>query len=114
MSALDGLSDAEFANMMPGLLAMFSKAGWLVLLWGIVLLPLGVGIQAIALLRSGALARWQSLLLLVGVLLIGTPDGVEVVNLTASVLLTVALVPYGVRLIRGGSRHVVAASQAAA
>lgn len=44
MSALDGLSDAEFAGMMPGLLAMFSKRGWLVLLWGIVLLPLGFGI----------------------------------------------------------------------
>ena len=31
---------------MPGLLAMFSKRGWLVLLWGILLLPIGFGIQA--------------------------------------------------------------------
>jgi hypothetical protein len=113
MSALDELSDAEFASMMPGLLAMFSKGGWLVLLWGIMLLPVGFGIQAIALLRSGPLARWQSLLLLVGVLLIGTPDGVEVVNLTASVLLTIAFVPYGIQLIRGESRRLVAASEKA-
>jgi hypothetical protein len=114
MSALDQLSDTQFASMMPGLLAIFSREGWLVLLWGIMLLPVGFGIQAIALLRSGSIARWQSLLLLVGVLLIGTPDGVEIVNLAASVLLTIALVPYGIRLIRGESRRVVSASAKAA
>lgn len=100
MSALDELSDAEFNAMMPGLLAMFSKRGWLVLLWGILLLPIGFGIQAIALLKCNAIARWQSWLFLVGVMLIGTPDGVEIVNLTASILLAIAFVPYGVRLIR--------------
>jgi hypothetical protein len=102
MSALDGLPDAEFAPMMPGLLAMFSKQGWMVLIWGIVLLPIGFGIQAIALLKSRAIARWQGVLFLVGVLLIATPDGVEIINLSAAVLLTVALVPYGLALIRGG------------
>ena len=109
MSSLDGLADAEFAGMMPGLLAMFSKRGWLVLLWGILLLPIGFGIQALALLKSKALPRWQSLLFLVGVLLIGTPDGVELVNLTASILLTVAFVPYGIRLIRSAGQQIAAA-----
>ena len=37
---------------------------------------------------------------MIGVVLIGTPDGVEVVNLTAAVLLTIAFVPYGIQLIR--------------
>jgi hypothetical protein len=106
MSALDKISDAEFTNMMPGLLAIFSKRGWLVLLWGILLLPVGFGIQAIALLQSKSLTRWQSLLFLVGVLLIGTPDGVEVVNLTASILLTIAFVPYGIQIIRGEHQEV--------
>jgi hypothetical protein len=100
MSALDRLSDAEFARMMPGLLAMFSKQGWLVLLWGILLLPIGFGIQAVALLRSKALPRWQALLFLVAVLMIATPDGVELVNLTAAILLALAFIPYGFRLIR--------------
>lgn len=109
MSALDGLSDAEFTSMMPGLLAMFSRHGWLVLLWGIVLLPIGFGIQAIALLKSKSLARWQSLLFLIGALLIATPDGVELVNLTASVLLTIAFVPYGIQLIRSEHRETAAA-----
>ena len=110
MSSLDDLTDAEFAGMMPGLLAMFSKGGWLILLWGIVLLPVGFGLQAAALLRSNALPRWQGLLFLVGVLLIATPDGMEIVNLTASVLLAIAFVPYGIRLVR--SWH--AAQEAAA
>lgn len=107
MSALDGLSDAEFTGMMPGLLAMFSKRGWMVLVWGIVLLPIGFGIQALALLQSKSMARWQSFLFLVGVLLIATPDGVEIVNLTASVLLTIAFVPYGLQMIRQDRREVV-------
>jgi hypothetical protein len=48
MSALDDLSDAEFAARVPGLLAMISKQGWLVLIWCILLLPVGFGIQAIS------------------------------------------------------------------
>jgi hypothetical protein len=108
MSALDEISDADFTSMMPGLLAIFSKRGWLILLWGILLLPVGFGIQAIALLQSNTLSRWQSLLFLVGVLLIGTPDGVEVVNLTASILLTIAFVPYGIQIIRAEHQEVVA------
>jgi hypothetical protein len=110
MSALDELSDTEFTAMMPGLLAMFSKKGWLVLLWGILLLPVGFGIQAIALLKSKSIARWQSLLFLLGVLLIGTPDGVEIVNLTASVLLTIAFVPYGIQIIRNEHQQVTSSS----
>ncbi len=104
MSALEGLTDAEFTRMMPGLLAIFSLEGWLVLLWGILLLPIGFGIQAMALLKSTVLARWQSALFLIGALLIATPDGVEIVNLTAAVLLSIAFVPYGIRLIRRESR----------
>ena len=99
MSALDKLSDEEFAQMMPGLLVMFAKEGWLVLLWGIMLLPIGFAIQAVGLLRSNVIPRWQSALLLIGVLFVAAPDGVEIVNLTASILLAVAFVPYGIRVI---------------
>lgn len=100
MSAFDGISDAEFTGMVPGLLAMFSLKGWLVLLWGILLLPIGFGIQAVALLRSGGLPRWQALLFLVGVIFIGTPDGAELFNFCAALLMAVALAPYGVSLLR--------------
>jgi hypothetical protein len=65
------------------------------------------------LLRTKALPRWQSALLLVGVLQIATPDGVEIVNLTASALLAIAFVPYGIQLIRGERRAVAAIGAAA-
>ena len=110
VSALDGLSDDELTGMMPGLLAMFSKRGWMVLLWVILLLPIGFGIQAVALIKSKAMARWQSLLFLIGVLLIGVPDGIEIVNLTASTLLAIAFVPYGVELLRSEHRGAAAFS----
>jgi hypothetical protein len=100
MSALDTVPDAEFAGMMPGLMAMFSKEGWLVLLWGLLLLPIGFAVQAITLLRYRVIPRWQGILFLIGVLFVGTPDGVEIVNLTAASLLAIAFVPYGIRHIR--------------
>jgi len=99
MSALDTVPDEEFSAMMPGLLAMFSKKGWMVLLWGILLLPAGFAIQAAGLLQANALPRWQSALFLIGVLFVGTPDGMEIVNLSASILMAAAMIPYGIHLI---------------
>jgi hypothetical protein len=104
MSALENLPDGDFARMMPGLLAMFSKEGWLVLTWGLLLLPIGSAIQAIALIRAKAIPRWQSILFLIGVLFVGTSDGVEIINLSASILLAVAFVPYGIQMIAKNSR----------
>jgi hypothetical protein len=100
MSALDGLSDAEFAGTLPGLLAIFQKR--LFMLWGITLLPIGFGPQAIALLKARSIARHRALSFLVGVLYIDAPDGVEIVNLAAALLMAVAFVPYGIELTRGG------------
>ena len=100
MSALDRLPEPQFSQMIPGLLAMFTKQGWLVILWGIVLLPIGFAIQAIALIRTRALPRWQGVLFLIGVLFVGTPDGVEIVNVSASIVMAVALIPYGLKLIK--------------
>jgi hypothetical protein len=99
MSALDHLSDDQFSAMMPGLLAMFNKKGWMVLLWGMLALPAGFAVQTLGLLQVGALPLWQSILFLIGVLFVATPDGLEIINLTASVLMATALIPYGIRLI---------------
>jgi hypothetical protein len=102
MSALDTLPESEFAQMMPGLLAMFSFRGWMVLVWGLVLMPIGVAIQTIAMMRARALPMWQLRLLLAGVLFIGFPDGAEIINLGAAALMAAAMVPYGVRMLTSG------------
>lgn len=99
MSALDIMPEEKFSAMMPGLLAMFSKKGWMILLWGMLLLPVGFAIQAVGLLQANVLPRWQIVLFLIGVLLVGTPDGMEIVNLSASILMATALIPYGIQLI---------------
>jgi hypothetical protein len=98
MSALDHVTDAEFAAARPALRAMFAKRGWLWLLWGIVLIPIGFAVLAIAALVTGATSAWTAALLLAGVLLIGFPDGAEIVNLSAAVVMAAGLVPYGLAL----------------
>lgn len=100
MSALDTLPESEFAQMIPGLLAMFSFEGWMVLVWGLLLMPIGVAIQTIAMMRKRVLPMWQLTLLLIGVAFIGFPDGAEIINLTAAILMAAALIPYGLRLLR--------------
>lgn len=100
MSAFDTLPEKVFAQIMPGVLAMYTKQGWLVLLWGIVLLPIGFAIQALALLKTHTIPRWQSLLFLIGVLLVATPDGLEIINLSAFILIAIACVPYGIQIVR--------------
>lgn len=69
------------------------------LVWGLVLMPIGVAIQTIAMMRARALPRWQLWLLLAGVLFIGFPDGAELINLAAAVLMAGAMVPYGIHLL---------------
>jgi hypothetical protein len=99
MSALDTLPEDEFSAMMPGLQAIFSKKGWMVLLWGIMLLPVGFAIQTVGLLVGNAVPGWQSIFFLIGVLLVSAPDGMEIINLIASILMAVAMIPYGIHLI---------------
>jgi hypothetical protein len=99
ISALDTLPESQFSQMMPGLLAIFSHQGWMILVMGVVLLAVGLSIQAIGLLVTGAIPRWQSALLLIGPWLMGWPDGEEIVALAGAILLTIALVPHGIRVI---------------
>jgi hypothetical protein len=103
MSAVDTVPETEFARMMPGLVAVFSFKGWVALVWGLLLMPIGVLIQTVGMFRVRALPRWQLGLLFVGILFIGFPDGAEIINLTAAALMGAAMIPYGVRLMRGGT-----------
>jgi hypothetical protein len=99
MSALDQLTDQEFTAARPALSAIFAKKGWLWLLWGIVLIPIGFAVLAVAALVTGATSTSVALLLLAGVLFISVPDGVEIVNLSAALVMSAGLVPYGVSVV---------------
>jgi hypothetical protein len=89
----------EFSQMMPGLLVMFSKKSGLVLIWELPLLPIGFIMQAIGLLKSTGPKTWHNLLFLIGVFFIGTPDGAEIINLSASIFMAIAFFPHGIKMI---------------
>lgn len=104
ISALDTLPEDQFAQMMPGLQAIFSHHGWMILVMGVGLLAVGLSIQAIGLIVTGAIPRWQSALLF-GVWLMGWPDGEEIFALVGSILVTIALIPLAIRIIIGKKRQ---------
>ena len=99
MSALDTLPEPAFEAMMPGLLAIFTFKGWMVLVWGLLLMPVGVILQTIGMWRARLLPGWQVVLLLISLVLVGFPDGAEVINLVAAIGMAGAMIPYGVALM---------------
>lgn len=100
MSALDTLPEPQFVQALPGLLAIFSFKGWMGLVWGLVLMPLGVILQAAALWKTGRLPPAQAALLIVSLVFVGFPDGAEIVNLAAALGMAGAMGPCGVALLR--------------
>ncbi|MBK8027086.1 MAG: hypothetical protein IPK19_38295 [Chloroflexi bacterium] len=98
-SALDTLSAAEFEQIYPAIVAIKGMQGWLWLVYGLVLLPIGFVIMGLGLYRTAILPRWQSGLLIVGSALLLNPD-IELISVVASCLLAAALVPLGVQRIR--------------
>jgi hypothetical protein len=99
ISAFDTLPDGEFAQLKPGLKVMQNQAGWLALLRGLLLLPLGFAVLFIAMLSAGVLPVWQAVTLLIGTILLVAPDGFEIVSLLGSVLLAIGLMPFGLQLL---------------
>lgn len=99
LSALDTLPQHQFDQAMPGLIAIFSFKGWMAITLGLVLMPIGVLIQAVGLATVHALPRRQLVLLFVGVAAIAFPDGAEIINLVAALIMAAAMVPYGARLL---------------
>jgi hypothetical protein len=98
MSAIDSLPENLFGQMMPGLVAIVSKQGWMILVWGVVLMAVGLSIQTIGMLTTGTIPRWQSALLF-SIWILGVPDGFEIISLVGSILLAVALIPLGIRFV---------------
>jgi hypothetical protein len=101
MSAFDTLPESQFIQLAPGLRTLYAKAGFMWLLWSVLLLPLGFAVLAVALLVSGELPAWQGIALLLGSLLLMVPDGLELVSLTGCVALAIAMIPTGIELLGG-------------
>ena len=103
ISAFDTLSDPELTAMTPALDALLQKKSWLALLWLLPLLPLGFLLLGLALFQSGIIPKWQGILIMIGSGLLLNPE-IEIVNLTASIILLIAFFPYALNIIKGGLR----------
>ena len=98
-SAFDTLTEAQFAQLLPGIEALFDYKGYLFIIWLLPLLPLGFVIQGIGLHRSHLIPRWQSIAIIIGALLLANPD-IDLISLIGSIIVAIGLVPLGVQIIR--------------
>ena len=98
-SAFDTLTEAEFAQLLPGIEALFAYKGYLFIIWLLPLLPLGFVVQGIGLHRSSLVPRWQSITIIIGALLLANPD-IDLISLIGSIILVIGMVPLGIQIIR--------------
>jgi hypothetical protein len=103
MSAFDTVPEAEYAQLLPGIEALFHFEGYLAILYLLPLLPLGFLLQGIGLYRARAIPRWQSAALIVSMLGMGVAAAVDIdlFGLIATGILAFSFVPIGMRLIQG-------------
>lgn len=99
-SALEVLSDQQFAAAMPAVDAIFTKAGPLSLLGLLPLLMIGFVILGVGLFKVPAIARWKSATVVIAFLLMLNPD-IDLISAIASVVMLVGLGSVGLDLIRG-------------
>ena len=98
-SAFDTLTEAQFEQLVPGIEALFSYKGYLFIIWLLPLLPLGFVVQGIGLYISRLIPRWQSIIIIIGALLLANPD-IDLISLVGSIIVAIGLIPLGVQIIR--------------
>jgi Domain of unknown function (DUF4386) len=100
-TAFDTLPEEQFQQLLPGIQAMIEHRGWLWMVQLYLLLPLGLVLMGIALVRSKAAPRWQGLAIVVGAVLLFNPD-IDLISLVASIVLAIGMIPMGLALIASG------------
>lgn len=98
-SAFDTLSPPEFAQIYPAIEVIRGMQGWLWIVYGFALVPIGFVILGIGLYRTRTIPRWQAGTLILGAVLMLNPD-IEIISVAASAVLAFALVPLGVRRLQ--------------
>jgi hypothetical protein len=99
-SAFEVLSEAEFLQIYPAIDVLIGYKGLLILILLYLFIPVGFMLTALAMYKSPTFKRWQAVVLFVASLLYINPD-IDLISLIASVLLSVALIPTGYRILKG-------------
>lgn len=98
LSAFDTLPEAQFQQFVPFLSVIVSKAGLLWVVWLLPLLPLGVAIQTLGLMKEKVISKWQGICIVMGLMLLNNPD-IEFISTLGALLMCIGYIPWGVRLL---------------
>ncbi len=100
LTAFQTLPDEQFVSITPALQALLDKAGWLWITWLFALLPVGVVLQTIGLIREKIIPKWQGVVIIIGLLLLINPD-IEIISSAGATLMCIGFIPIGARELNG-------------
>lgn len=101
LTAFQEIPDPQFEGTKPALAALLERGGWLPITSAFALLPVGVIVQAIGLLRERRIAGWQGFCIIAGLLLLMNPD-IEIISSAGAALMCAGFLPMGLALLRSG------------
>jgi hypothetical protein len=99
LSGFDTLPDEQFVGLIPYLQVIIDKAGLLVVNWLFLLIPIGVIVQTIGLIKEKHIKRWQGILIIFGLLLLINPD-IEIISTVGAVLMIAGFYPLGIKTLK--------------
>jgi hypothetical protein len=103
MSTFDTLPETVYTQLLPGIEAIFNLKGYLVIIYLLPLLPIGVLIQGIGLYREENIPRWQSVVMIIAMLGMGVSAAVDIdiFGLVSTLILAISWFPLGFQFIKG-------------
>ena len=99
LSGFDTLPDEKFVGLIPYLQVIIDKAGLLIVNWLFLLIPIGVIIQTIGLIKEKHIKRWQGTLIIIGLLLLINPD-IEIISTVGAILMIAGFYPLGIKTLK--------------
>lgn len=104
LSGFDTLPDEQFVGLIPYLQVIIDKAGLLVVNWLFLLIPIGVIVQTIGLIKEKHIKRWQGILIIIGLLLLINPD-IEIISTVGAILMIAGFYPLGIQTLKHAGGH---------
>jgi hypothetical protein len=99
LSGFDTLPDEKFVGLIPYLQVVIDKPGLLVINWLFLLIPIGVIIQTIGLLKAKHVKGWQGALIIIGLLLLINPD-IEIISTVGAIFMIAGFYPLGWKILK--------------